>query len=626
MTAEKIGGYEILDTLGSGGFGIVYKAHADNGVIVAIKVLNREALDNEKVVKKFFHEAMILAKLHHPNITKLVEFFPADNAYAIVMEYVEGTTLKDLLKNQQGPLPFEKAQDLCRQILSAFHYAHLNGIIHRDIKPGNIMIDNSGQVKIMDFGIAKISSAAGSETRTTWRWGAPHYMAPERFREEGVLDARSDIYSLGVVFHEAFAGRRPFESGDTITVISCHLNELPKPLETYAPAVPKRIGQAIMKALEKDPDHRFNTCEEFSKALESGEIEDGYTPGLDEEDATVVVNEDVSGLFHASPATPGEAASGVAPARQPAKKPKSSRKSIGLAMGLAALVLTLALGVVFRGPIANLVRNLLPGSPQINRQGMEQWIHPVDGAMMILVPEGEFTMGSDTYADEEPVQRILLGSYYLDRDPVTNERFRAFVATTGYVTDAEKKGFGMARRPGRWEKVPGASWRTPDGVSALPLSDDNLPVVQVSYNDALAYCRWAGKDLPTEAQWEKAARGVDGNLYAWGNDPPSPDVADYGHPGARPAPVDQYAKKGASAYGMNAMAGSVRQWCKGWYSPGVRDYRDPKGPREGKGRVVKGGSFAEGPESLRVASRDRYEPDFACDLIGFRCAAQKVTQ
>ncbi len=620
MTDTRIGGYEILETLGSGGFGIVYKARADNGALVAIKVLNREALDNEKVVKKFFHEAMILAKLHHPNITKLVEFFPSESAYAIVMEYVEGITLKDLLKEHQGPLPFEKAQDLCRQILSAFHYAHQAGIIHRDIKPGNIMIDRSGQVKIMDFGIAKISSAAGSETRTTWRWGAPHYMAPERFREEGVLDARSDIYSLGVVFHETFAGRRPFESGDTITVISCHLNELPKPLETYAPAVPRRIGQAIMKALEKDPEKRFSTCKEFSDALEPGAREDGRTPGLDQEDATVVVDEDVSGLIQApAPGTPAAAKAGAAPGPGPVAA-TGSRK--GLWIGGAALLVVLALAVafVFREPIVNRARTLI-GGPQVNRQGMEERTSPVDRAVMVKIPEGEFTMGSDDYEDETPVQRIRLAAFWLDRDPVTNGRFRAFASAAKYVTDAEKKGFGMARRPGRWEKVEGASWKKPDGKKELSVGDDNLPVVMVSWNDAAAYCQWAGKELPTEAQWEKAARGPDGNVFAWGNDPPPPDVADFAHPGERPAPVDQYAKKGASAYGVNSMAGNVRQWTRDWYAPGVREYRDPAGPGEGKERVVKGSAFAEGPESLRAAGRDRREPDFACDVIGFRCAA-----
>jgi len=167
-------------------------------------------LDNQKVVKKFFHEAMILAKLDHPGITRLLEFFPDGNNYAIVMEYVEGVELKRILQQQKGYLPFEIAMKIARQALDAFQYALENGILHRDIKPGNIMIDNNGNAKIMDFGIAKMSSTASHDTAASML--SVHYTAPERFDQSREVDARSDIYSLGLVFYEMFAGRRPFFS------------------------------------------------------------------------------------------------------------------------------------------------------------------------------------------------------------------------------------------------------------------------------------------------------------------------------------------------------------------------------------------------------------------------------
>ncbi|MBW1989284.1 MAG: SUMF1/EgtB/PvdO family nonheme iron enzyme [Deltaproteobacteria bacterium] len=616
MTGQTIGGYEILETLGSGGFGIVYKAQSENGTLVAIKVLNPEALENEKVVKKFFHEAMILAKLQHPNITNLVEFFPADNAYAMVMEYVEGTTLKDVLKAAKGLLPFDMAMDLCRQILAAFQYAHSNGIIHRDIKPGNIMITPGGRVKIMDFGIAKVAAAAGAETRTTWRWGAPHYMAPERFREEGVLDARSDIYSLGVVFHEIFAGRRPFESSDTITIISCHLNELPKPIETYAPATPKHVCQAIMKSLEKDPAKRFATCKEFAEALDAGPLENGVVPDLDEDDVTIIVDEDET----------TEVTQAIPPwvAKKPAPK-KKPKKTVALVVILFLLAGAGAAGWYYRDFIQTRVLGLISGQ-QLNRQGFEEVIHPIDGAAMIHIPQGEFTMGSDRYADEKPVQRILLSDYYLDRDPVTNARFRSFVLATGYKTDAEKQGYGYIRKPGGWDKVPGASWKKPDGKNHLIPDMDTLPVVQVTYNDALAYCRWAKKQLPTEAQWEKAARGPDGNPYPWGKDAPTVELACFARPGKGPDSVFLRERKGQSYYGINCMAGNVRQWCQDWYTVGDREYRDPTGPETGTMRVIKGGSFAEGPESLRASAKDCLPPDFPCNLVGFRTAAKTISR
>jgi len=252
---QQIGDYEIIKSLGRGGFGSVWKAKSSTGNIVALKILNPQVLDNARVVKKFFHEAMILAKLDHPNICKLMEFFPDGNNYAIVMEYVEGVELKKLLKNQEGQLPLDQANKIAGQALLAFQYAHENGILHRDIKPANIMINNAGDSKIMDFGIAKISTTATHDTAA--KMLSVHYVPPERFDQKKVIDARSDIYSLALVFYEIYAGRRAFMVEETSQIMFCHLNEIPDPPEKYRPDMPHEISQAISKALEKDPDDRF---------------------------------------------------------------------------------------------------------------------------------------------------------------------------------------------------------------------------------------------------------------------------------------------------------------------------------------------------------------------------------
>src|SRR3989339_1898007 len=213
MINEKIGDYEVTNALGKGGFGSVWMATSSDGTTVALKLLNPQALDNQKVVKKFFHEAMILAKLDHPNITKLLEFFPDGDNYAIVMEYVEGIELKKLLQQHKGQMPFNQAYKIALQSLDAFQYAHEHGILHRDIKPANIMIDKNGDAKIMDFGIAKMGTTASHDTAASML--SVHYTPPERFDKSREIDQRSDIYSLGLVFYEMFAGRRAFSATET---------------------------------------------------------------------------------------------------------------------------------------------------------------------------------------------------------------------------------------------------------------------------------------------------------------------------------------------------------------------------------------------------------------------------
>ena len=176
----------------------------------------------------------------------------------------------------------------------------------------------------------------------------------------------------------------------------------------------------------------------------------------------------------------------------------------------------------------------------------------------------------------------------------------------------------MVRIGRRWKKIEGASWRKPDGLTSTDGKDDH-PVSQVSYNDAAKYCEWAQKGLPTEAQWEKAARGPEGNEYPWGNSEPNDTMANFDNIVGSTTAVGSY-DKGQSFYGLHDMAGNVYQWCQDWYATGARQPKNPAGPDTGKERVIKGGSFIEGVESIRSANRDRYEPNYSSFLFGFRCA------
>jgi serine/threonine protein kinase len=262
----KIGKYELLGSLGRGGFGTVYKAKTGEGQIYALKVLNPFLIDNSEIVTLFLNEAAILSRLDHKNICKLIEYFAHGPEYVIVLEYIEGIDLKELMQMHPGNLlPYEQAKNIATECLVAFQYAYEMGILHRDIKPSNIMIDKAGKSILMDFGTAvefteKIEYESGRNISAS-------YCAPERFKRHDKYDIRSDIYSLGMVFYELFTGRLPFNIDSIPKITSWHINEIPLPADTYNPALPLAITGAIKTALEKAPEKRFNDFMEFKKAL-----------------------------------------------------------------------------------------------------------------------------------------------------------------------------------------------------------------------------------------------------------------------------------------------------------------------------------------------------------------------
>jgi hypothetical protein len=263
---KKIGNYEVVQMLGKGGFGSVWSAKASDGHPVAIKVLNPEVLDNERAVRKFFHEAINLAKMNHPNICSFIDFFPHEGNYAIVMDFVQGIDLQDLLESQKGPLPFDVARRVASQALDGFHYAHQQDVLHRDIKPENITLTAEGAAKIMDFGIARLSSSESQQTSLYMI--SPAYTAPERFdvNKTDLVDHRSDIYSLGLVFYEIFTGTHPFPTDNPTEMIVAHMSKMPAPPDEIVD-LPAEISNAILKAIEKDPEDRFEDFAAFKMEM-----------------------------------------------------------------------------------------------------------------------------------------------------------------------------------------------------------------------------------------------------------------------------------------------------------------------------------------------------------------------
>ncbi|MGB9779237.1 Stk1 family PASTA domain-containing Ser/Thr kinase [Caldanaerobacter sp.] len=260
--------YEILEKIGEGGMAKVYKAkcHLLNR-IVAIKILRPEFAADESFVKKFKRESQAAASLSHPNIVSIYDVGQEGDIYYIVMEYVKGHTLKEIIKENGGPLEIERAVNIARQVAKALDHAHKNKIIHRDIKPQNILITEDDVVKVTDFGIARAANGA-TITYTGDVIGTAYYFSPEQAKGS-IVDERTDIYSLGIVLFEMLTGKVPFEGESPISVALKHIQEDIIPPSRFNEKVPEELDKIVMKATQKDPNLRYQTASEFLKDLDT---------------------------------------------------------------------------------------------------------------------------------------------------------------------------------------------------------------------------------------------------------------------------------------------------------------------------------------------------------------------
>lgn len=267
MIGTQIGNYRILEKIDEGGMGVVYKAvNVNLDRIVAIQSLNTELSGNSDLEQAFRTEIKALANLSHTNLATLYALFIENGRPLLVWEFVAGETFGQMVR-RRGPIPSEEAISLFRQALAGVGYAHRMGIVHRDIQPGNIMLNGQGVVKVMDCGIAKGLSARGV-AKSGVRIGNPLYMSPEQFLNRGV-DFRSDVYSLGVTLYEMLTGKPPFSADSDYQIMADHVNAPPPPLTSIFPYVPKGVETAVLKALEKNPEARYQSVEEFGAALDS---------------------------------------------------------------------------------------------------------------------------------------------------------------------------------------------------------------------------------------------------------------------------------------------------------------------------------------------------------------------
>jgi serine/threonine-protein kinase len=516
-SGTRLGAYDIEQLVGEGGAGTVYRAKDTvRDRKVAVKVLHPSLTGDSEVRRRFVREARLMRTLSHPNIATVFDLVEDARFLAIVMEYVEGPTLAMELTRWAGRMPYSSIGSVLTAVLDAMEAAHRHGVIHRDLKPDNVILRWKGarmQPKVVDFGIAKLVDGT-TYTVTGAFLGTCRYMSPEQLESPQALGFPSDVYSLGVTLFELVTGRCPFNAESNFATMMAHIRTPPPAPSSFRADVPQALETLILDALAKNPERRPQSCAEFGERL------------------------------------------------------------------LAAI----------DAPPASSSHAVLP-----------RVVTEADGAELVLVPAGQFSMGPER-------RSVYLRPFYADRFPVTNAQFAEFVQTTGYRSED------------------GGPFSSHFVEGTIPRALESHPATHVSWFDARAYAVWAGKRLPTEAEWEKSARGDDGRRYPWGKTEPDATRANFGRARNATVPVGS-CPAGSSPYGAEDMSGNVWEWCEDVDSPEFflrGPSHDPcnrarNGHERAGRRVVRGGSWMYDARSIRTYSRSSFEPGAVSRSIGFRC-------
>lgn len=350
MIGKQIGNYRVTSEIAHGGMGAVYRGRHQSlpreVVVKSILLSQFPPASRDHLKARFLREAYVQSQLDHPNIVRVYEFFVTDDNYYLVMEFVDGMTMRELI-SRRGALPSEHVVSLLKQALSALDYAHnfsyvdeagnkLTGIIHRDIKPANLLIDGMGRLKLTDFGIVKLAGESGM-TRTGFNPGTAEYMSPEQIRGQ-VVDARSDIYSLGITFYEALSGKLPFsvaDSGSEYGVMRGHTDDAPEPLNKLRSDLNPSLVAQIMRSLEKEPSKRFQTTAEWLNQI------DRVTEVIPAPRSTQETVQLTEVLEPPTPTAPPVVTTNVMPQTQP----QPVRRSPVIVLSLAAIAALVVVGI-----------------------------------------------------------------------------------------------------------------------------------------------------------------------------------------------------------------------------------------------------------------------------------------
>ena len=482
--------------------GMVYVAEQTSlGRLVAVKVLPPEACRDPRYVARFQREARLAASLNHPAIVQIYDVGEADGWYFFSMELIDAADLSEYIR-RNGPLSVKDSLRLMKEIAGALECAYAAGIVHRDIKPSNMLITKSGQAKLVDLGLAKSSAMATALTQARDVMGTPDFMAPEQAYSTRDVDIRADIYSLGITWYYALVGRPPFPDLPALEVITRHQKTPLPPITEGRRDVPEAVSDVIYRMTEKQPADRYANPTELLQALER--CERGLQP-------------DAVSMRVSPPVAPAEAA------RPRTRRTRRKTAGPGLALWLSGCA---AVAVVL-GLLSVLLDKGSENEEGSTRVPVSARHEPrTSTGEMVLVPTGTLHCGAwddsvtvrllrqygldsgDALKEilETPPRTVSIADFYIDEHEVTNAEYALFLARASSTRryDHPQQPQGQDHTPDEWEGV---------GVA-----NANLPVTGVDWYDAYAYAKWAGKSLPTEDQWELAARGTDGRVYPWGND------------------------------------------------------------------------------------------------------------
>jgi formylglycine-generating enzyme required for sulfatase activity/serine/threonine protein kinase len=647
--------------------GVVWAArHLTLETDVAVKLIRPERVAADPaLVARFEREARATARIAHPHVVQIMDYGTVDGVVPyIVMELLRGFSLAELL-SRGGRLSFATAKSLAQQVASALESAHECGVVHRDIKPHNIFITEGSKgyplfVKVLDFGVAKmvgdgdaqVPGASAALTETGMVIGSPPYMSPEQLEGSKHVDLRSDLWSLGVIVYEALTGTLPFQGSSFVAVGAAVLKGKYRPASELRPNLPASIDDWFAKALCLDPNGRFQSARELFEALvgqdsppSGSEVSAGSAispyattlaaqvelgrgsepsrkPRRDSKPSVQPRRDGKPSLDPGSaPELPALTAAGGTASHAPVKRKPDARGTSGArALGRRrVLLLAAAMGVAVAGGVGLSARARTAGQVSCP-------------AGMMLIEGATFQMGSpaegETPSDETPLHDVTLRPYCLDVTEVTVKAY------------AECE---TCERPSLTVELEGA---TPNGRSFWshfcnrPEARDH-PINCISWHQAKAYCATLGKRLPTEAEWELAARGKDAQTYPWGNAPPSGERLNacgeecsrmlterfeavgkgpwprmFGDDDSAPstAPVGRYLK-GATPFGVLDLAGNVWEWTESHYCPYGKDDCDDSR------RVLRGGGWdTVESQYVRAAHRRPSASTARGWSVGFRCA------